>query len=316
MLRFPNYTIGDAIHVNLNPEASLIRIQRYPGEARDFDVIVQSPRLDVLAARELHRRHPDGNGIVNYYASSTTAGRELMRAERLMYVTEEQNLFLVDENDLYIWIEQPQKRRPASKKEGGQLSLGKRDLQVLFVLLVYPMVASESQTEIANLAGVSQATASRAIRSLEAHARTSITSNDWRGMREEYSVYWAERYLEKLRPKLATQRYRHLGSESAALQLAVDYERSGAAALLYKGELLANADIIELYGPPHDFEALRRAHLFPDAEGNVIVRDRFWRGKPALVVPELLIYADLIATGDPRDHEAARVVLEQFVSNK
>lgn len=312
----PKYTIGDAIHLDLDPERSSMQVRPKHTAPREFELTPLSPRLDILTARELHQRSPDETSLVHHYASSTPAGREFLRGNRLLYLTDEENLFLIDDDGLYVWIEQPEKRRPTPAKEAGRLSLSKRDLQVLFALLVYPQLTSESQTEIASMAGVSQATASRAIRSLEAHARAPITSEDWRGMREAYSVYWAERYLEKLRPKLATQRYRYVGDEGSALQLTVDgYERSGAAALVFKEELLANADIVELYGPPEDFKALRTYRLVPDAEGDVIVRERFWGGPPVSVVPELLVYADLIATGDPRDREAASVVLDRFVSD-
>ena len=45
-----------------------------------------------------------------------------------------------------------------------------------------------------------------------------------------------------------------------------------------------------------------------DGEGNVEVRQRFWtlaRPSPRPIVPSTLIYADLVASGDPRQLEAA-----------
>jgi hypothetical protein len=57
--------------------------------------------------------------------------------------------------------------------------------------------------------------------------------------------------------------------------------------------------------------------LRADPEGELEVLDAFW-GLPADpaypdLVPSILIYADLVASVDPRNLEAAKLVKEQFI---
>ncbi|MCK5356795.1 MAG: hypothetical protein KAJ48_00235, partial [Elusimicrobiales bacterium] len=33
------------------------------------------------------------------------------------------------------------------------------------------------------------------------------------------------------------------------------------------------------------------------------------------IVPPLLVYADLMATKDPRNHEVAKIIYEQYIAN-
>ncbi len=79
-------------------------------------------------------------------------------------------------------------------------------------------------------------------------------------------------------------------------------------------------EIITVYGDTH-FEALaRKIHPVKDEHGNLEVLQKFWNFKPAAenvknypVVPPLLIYADLVATGDARNLETAKMIRERFL---
>ena len=54
------------------------------------------------------------------------------------------------------------------------------------------------------------------------------------------------------------------------------------------------------------------------AAGNVEVLDKFWNVAPTAanpdVVPSILVYADLLATNDPRNVETARMIHEQRIA--
>jgi len=44
------------------------------------------------------------------------------------------------------------------------------------------------------------------------------------------------------------------------------------------------------------------------------VRHPFWLPDGSATVPDLLIYADLLGTGDPRDREAARTLYDRLTT--
>ena len=63
--------------------------------------------------------------------------------------------------------------------------------------------------------------------------------------------------------------------------------------------------------PPEKLAAKFR--LRPDPQGDIEILQRFWNfpnpeGYPANLVPAMLIYADLIASGDPRNLDIARKI--------
>jgi len=71
-----------------------------------------------------------------------------------------------------------------------------------------------------------------------------------------------------------------------------------------------------VWGAPDDVILANR--LWPDERGAVEVLEAFWRpiedGAAApQTAPPLLVYADLVATGDPRNLEVARLVRERYL---
>jgi hypothetical protein len=54
-----------------------------------------------------------------------------------------------------------------------------------------------------------------------------------------------------------------------------------------------------------------------DINGNIELRERFWNCEnPELdktMVPPLLVYADLMATGDPRNIETAQMIFTDYL---
>ena len=69
------------------------------------------------------------------------------------------------------------------------------------------------------------------------------------------------------------------------------------------------------YGNRIDPRLLLEQRLRPNVEGNVEILRRFWAfedDKPGLV-PTLLIYADLLAIGDARCLEAAKLLYEPIL---
>ena len=83
------------------------------------------------------------------------------------------------------------------------------------------------------------------------------------------------------------------------------------------GRLKPGRQTLYVWGTPDDLILANR--LRPDDKGEVEILEAFWtldEGTEAGredVAPALLVYADLMATGDPRNVEVARLVRERHL---
>lgn len=298
-----------------NEIVSVLLVSRNP---KSYPLAKYLHVLDVPSVRQLLGDGVYTQDAVYFFGRSTYQGRELARqVPNFNFATGDGHVW-IDLNGAMIYINDTQapKLLKESKNDNLRLNLGKKDLQVLFVLLVDDKLLGASQSVIAEAASVSQATSSRTIRKLEAFLKAKIGSPSWLEMYEYLIDYWSERYIEKLRPKLTALKYRPTWSLDKVPKPPLAYQLSGAAAMIYEKEYLANAHTIELYGDPKERTRLRSYGLLPDFEGPVIVRECFWNLEFKTTVPDILIFADLLATGNPRDREAAQVIRKRHLAEK
>ncbi|WP_116602653.1 type IV toxin-antitoxin system AbiEi family antitoxin [Cupriavidus alkaliphilus] len=210
----------------------------------------------------------------------------------------------------------PQRRaRTASPKQ----------LAVLFALIANPGLLNAPYRSIANAAGVALSTVNLALDDLLKRSLVGAGDDgkrrfiDWARVVDE----WATLYPLRLRPKLASKRFSAtrpdwwqgidlqrydavLGSEAAAEKLAHNLR----------------AERITLYaGSATPRELILDARLKADPGGEVEIVQRFWPAGLALateVAPTVghpvLVYADLLETGESRNVEAARQIREQYLA--
>jgi hypothetical protein len=70
----------------------------------------------------------------------------------------------------------------------------------------------------------------------------------------------------------------------------------------------------------HDL--VKRHRLRPDPEGPIQILEKFWQFAPVTtsetppgVAPPLLVYADLLASRDPRNAEVAQMIKEKYLDH-
>jgi hypothetical protein len=135
---------------------------------------------------------------------------------------------------------------------------------------------------------------------------------------------WVTTFPIRLRPKLNPRRFRapdpgwweqarlpdgaRWGGEVAAARL-TDHLKPAAATIYL--EPAKTREALATLVPEHRLRA--------DPQGTVEVLDAFWKlpeqGTPGDLVPPLLVYADLMATLDPRNLEVARRIREQYIEH-
>jgi hypothetical protein len=271
-----------------------------------------------------------------------TAGMEkfdpLNRKEKVLMVTEyvtppiadllkELNIFFIDtagnayinEPGLYVFLKgtKPQltlraETRKRLFKPGG--------LRVVFALLNNPEMINKPYRDIAKAADVALGTIGWLIRDLKEMGFCIEIGKRNRKLMNLKNLFkrWVEAYPEQLRPKLIRERF-----ETANLNWwkEINIKAYGAC---WGGEVAA-ANLtgylkpakVTIYTNEPFGKLVLKNRLRKAEQGNVEILTPFWNFKYELadrgIVPPLLAYADLMATGDPRNIEAAGMIYEKYI---
>ncbi len=196
-------------------------------------------------------------------------------------------------------------------------------LKVVFALLCRPELVAAPYREIAEAAGVALGAVTPVFRDLERLGFLRVTRARGRGLERqaELTDAWVEGYLRDLRPRLHPRRFRVARPRWWETEdwtgLEVWLGGEPAAALLTKRLIPQDAILYDGNG----FAALaRRIRPAKDERGNLEVLDKFWNfevppaGPHPRLAPPLLVYADLVGTGDARNLEASEAIRERFLA--
>jgi len=319
-----------------------------------FEIVQREPQLGRTSADTLVRVTHGGQEVlyaveVRRTLHPATLGAALQQLERLgqpaMLVTDYVTPALADElkarhiafldtagnayleqPPLLIWVKgQKPAAKPATETAGRAFQ--PTGLQVLFTLLCNPQAVNRPYRELAEMAGVAHGTVGFVMPDLQQQGFVRDL-NGKRGTRRMFELdrlldEWATTYARVLRPRTLLGRYyvptlegwkdwalpEHgalWGGEPAAAVL-TDYLRPGVLTLYadkMPGLLAARKKFMKEPAPGHT--------------AVVEVRKRFWNfpGDPGHnnLVPPLLVYADLLATGDARCIETAKMIHDTYVA--
>ncbi|WP_198048190.1 type IV toxin-antitoxin system AbiEi family antitoxin [Cupriavidus taiwanensis] len=201
-----------------------------------------------------------------------------------------------------------------------------KQLEVLFALIANPGLLGAPYRSIAHAAGVALSTVNLALDDLLQRGLVGVGDDGKRCFSAWARVVdeWATLYPLRLRPKLASKRFTAtrpdwwqgidlhrydavLGGEAAAEKLA--HNLRAERITLYAGSSMPRELILD-------------ARLKADPAGEVEISQRFWPAglKAATIVAPgvahpVLVYADLLDTGESRNVEAARQIREQYLAH-
>lgn len=304
---------------------ALIRIGRGDGETALYAAEVRrGVRPATLGATlmELERLGPQALLVTDYL---TPPLAEALKERRVAFLDTAGNAYL-EHAGLLVWVKG---HKPAARPVGTEVgrAFQPTGLQVLFTLLCNPAAINRPYRELAAMAGVAHGTVGWVIPDLQRQGYVA----DLRGKRGTRRLFqldrllaqWVDAYARQLRPRTLIGRYyipkiegwrdwplaQHdalWGGEPAGALL-TNYLRPGELTI-YAAKLpallAAQQKLLKVPAPGHT--------------AIVDVRRRFWNfaGDPDHpdVTPPVLIYADLLATGDGRCIETAKMVYDAHVA--
>ncbi len=234
---------------------------------------------------------------------------EQLKANKIAFADAAGNAYIERPNWL-IWIkgEKPTEGAYAPEQKGRAFQAS--GLRVLFAVLCKPKLINENYRAIAKEAGVAHGTVGWVMAELPGLGFVAEIAGKRRLLQPERLLQqWVEAYARKLRPKLLLGRYQADGNEWQTTLDPLKYEAVwGGETAAAKMTNMLRPEITTLYVRKREPTLLHAARLRPNPAGKVELVTRFWEfenDKPDLA-PVILVYADLLATGDARCIEVAR----------
>ena len=227
---------------------------------------------------------------------------------------------------VFIWVKGQKPAAPVVPPVLGR-AFQTTGLQVLFALLCNPELINKPYRELGQMAGVAHGTVGWVIPDLQQQGFVLGLKGAGRKRRlvnlERLLVQWVDAYARQLRPRTLIGRYyvpTLQGWQDWPLaQYGALWGSEPAGALLTEylrpGELTIYADKL-----PASLAAKQRflKTTEPGHTAAVDVRRKFWNFSTKTdrpdVVPPVLVYADLLATGDSRCIETAKMVYDAHVA--
>lgn len=193
-------------------------------------------------------------------------------------------------------------------------------LQIIFTLLCNPRLEANPIREIAEMANVAVGTVHITMKQLEKHG--FLITDEIQGKKlvnkKKLLKEWTLGYPEKIKPKYFAGKYQ---IENPEIIKTIDLKYFGA---LLGGETAAaqltnylRPLIHMIYIEDKLGEFILRNRLKKNLNGNIEIVKKFWNftddNEINNLVPAILIYTDLITTGDPRNIETANIIYEKEI---
>lgn len=224
--------------------------------------------------------------------------------------------------DIFILIEG---NKPDKLQHNFQAkAFSKAGLKVIFQFLLHPELINETIRNIATQTDVSLDTAHKTIQGLKQLGylipltRKKIGWNNRKQLLEK----WIGEYETRLKPGLHIGNFRFV-KETEFVQWKKMHLKDevtfwgGEPA----GDLLTDylkPEILTLYTKETKMEMIKNYRVVPEPNGYIKAYQKFWdrNENDKITAPPLLVYADLINTGDKRNIETAQKIYEQFLQDR
>ncbi len=266
-----------------------------------------------LAVQQL-RQFPEKRILVTRYITPQMADE--LKEMDVQFVDTTGNAY-INEPPLFIFIKG---NKPAIKyrKKPPTRAFRPTGLQVVFALLCNPGLENAPFREIAKVAAAALGTVGWVMRDLKEMGYLIDMGKRGRRLIEKKKLLerWVTAYPEQLRPKQLIGRYMADNFDwwkDTNLHTFKAYWGGEIAATLLTKYL--KPQMVTIYAKQPLGKLLLKHRIKKDPDGDIEILEAFWNVEYNLPYPNLvhpiLIYADLLATGDSRNLETAEIICER-----
>jgi len=244
---------------------------------------------------------------------------EMMRNQGIFFIDGAGNAF-IDATPLYIFVKGEKPNTVVKAKRVKRL-FKPAGLKLIFALLNNPGLEKATYRDMAKAANVALGTVDFMITELKELGFLIDMAKKGRLLLKTGQLLrrWVEAYPENLKPKLVQEKFRtndrHWWKEIKPADFGLFWGGEIAAAEL-TGHL--KPERYTVYTDQLPGKIIYKFKFKKDPSGNIEVLTPFWTFEWALAengfAPPILIYADLMATGDARNIEAAEIIYDNYLT--
>jgi hypothetical protein len=247
--------------------------------------------------------------------------KQELRNEGIGYLETNGNIFLKHGN-LFLWLDGQKTNKPEKANAGR--AFAKTGLKVLFHFLIYEEWVNLTYREIAAKTGVGFGNINFIMTDLKEQGfLLPIDKRTYKLVNKKMLLdKWMEAYQQKLKPALQVGTFRFVKDDGFLnwknIQLEANKTWWGGEPA---GDILTNylhPEELTLYTTEKRNELMKNYKLIPDKNGNLKVYQKFWQFDDSnhRIVPPLLVYVDLMNTGDRRCIETAQKIYDGQLQGK
>lgn len=192
------------------------------------------------------------------------------------------------------------------------------ELQMIFTLLCNPGIENRTIRVVENYTGVAIGTVHNTFQKLVELDFMRVTNYQrYKLLRKDKLLEnWVTLYPEKLKPKYLIGKYAFTENQVNDMELRNYNALWGGEEAAVRLTNYLRPFIYTIYIDDKEGEFILKNRLRKDNRCNLVLMKKFWNFEnvdyPDITHP-ILVYADLLATGDPRNIEAAKIIYEKDI---
>lgn len=255
--------------------------------------------------------------VANYI---TPNAKKLLQENKVNYVDRVGNMWL-KKHPIYIHIDGISNQPPSEDNKNRAFT--KTGVKVVFQFLLNPELLHATYREIAEMAGVSLGTIHKVLESLkEEEFLLHKTEKEWVIKdRNKLAERFQNEYANRLKPSLFVRRYKSVEADFFTTWKDLNFSEDTFWGGEPAGDLLTNhlqPEKFIVYSSETHQELMKKYRWVPDEAGEIYVYESIWNKLPELKTPKncvhpLLVYIDLIDSGDARCIEIANMIYERYL---
>lgn len=277
---------------------------------------IQNPNLPDLINQKNHNKE-----VLVLANTIMPRFKKELHALGINYIDAAGNAF-VKHDPLFVMIEG--RKELENQKEFKAKPFSKAGLKVIFQFLQHDDYINETFREIAKATEVSLDTVHKTVNGLKELQYLVPLNNytlKWNRKKELFDR-WITEYETRLKPSLQIGTFAFINDKDF-----LNWKKINFKSTLTKwggepaGELLTGflkPEKLTIYTKENRLDWIRNYKLVPGPKGYISIYDRFWKQgeQEKNTAPPLLVYADLINTGNRRNIETAQKIYEQYLQDK
>ena len=249
---------------------------------------------------------------------------ERLKQQEIWFIDAAGNAY-INQAPLYIYVKGNKPKELPGKANYPRV-FKPAGLKVVFALLCLPELVNAPYRKIAQIADVALGSVGKIMTDLKDMGYIVELNKDKRGLRKIKKLFdrWVEAYPEQLRPRLVLGRFTTPEQDwwkNEKLKQYPAYLGGELAGEYLTDYLTPEIKTVYVRENPQDFQLFCR--MRKDPEGDIELLEAFWnmecdyqneKNRAKKIAHPILVYADLLATGDPRNTEIANMIYENNIA--